>query len=169
MNIITRLTGSPVRQSARLSVVLPRTTVINIYPIYTKQSIDKISRNMCCYGEHAKQADSALLRKNSRTKLVFGRIPFFGPALPSSLTVYYFLHLANYDEAVPKISTINVNRRGRLRLMVCGESLEHMWWRAETASSGVSAWYPFDLSSCQSISLPLSLIMQIFQGPLIYQ
>ena len=127
MNIITRLTGSPVRKSARLSVVLPRTIVINIYPIYTKQSIDKISRNMCCYGEHAKQADSALLRKNSRTKLVFGRIPFFGPALPSSLTVYYFLHLAKYERQSLKLAqSLHVNRRGRLRLMVCGESLEHM-------------------------------------------
>ena len=126
MNIITRLTGSPVRKSARLSVVLPRTIVINIYPIYTKQSIDKMSLYMCCYCEHAKQADSALLKKNSRTKLVFGRIPFFGPPLPSSLTVYYFLHLANYETQSRKLAQSMSIRRGRLRLMAGGESLQHM-------------------------------------------
>ena len=70
---------------------------------------------------------SQLFLKDSLTKLVFGRIPFFGPPLPSISHCYYFLHLANYDEAVPKIRTTNVNRGGRLRLvMVGGESLQHM-------------------------------------------
>ena len=99
MNIITRLTGSPVRKSARLSVVLPRTFVINIYPIYTKQSIDKISRNMCCYGEHAKQEVSALFKR------LFDQtcIPFFGPPLPFA-NYDEPLHLANYERQSLKLA-----------------------------------------------------------------
>ena len=146
MNIITRLTGSPVRKSARLSVVLPRTIVINIYPIYTKQSIDKMSLYMCCYCEHAKQAVSSLFRR------LFDQTCFRSYSIFWSTTAFisHCLLLFAFGqlwEAVPKISTINVNRGGRLRLMAGGESLEHMWWRAVTAGSGVSAWYPFDRSS----------------------
>ena len=63
---------------------------------------------------------SQLFLKDSLTKLVFGRIPFFGPPLPFA-NYDEPLHLANYDEAVPKIST-----SGRQRLMAGGEFLQHI-------------------------------------------
>ena len=109
MNIITRLTGSPVRKSARLSVVLPRTIVINIYPIYTKQSIDKMSLYMCCYCEHAKQAVSSLFRR------LFDQTCFRSYSIFWSTTAFisHCLLLFAFGQlwdAVPKISTINVNK-----------------------------------------------------------